>query len=315
MRMDAMTARARMRFAVLTSLTLTALAAVAGCADEPRAGDPNPVDSSSSRAPSEPTEDASSASSDPSPTTTDSADLVTVPVYFVAKTPVGPRLFREFRQVQSDNPLEEAVALMTAGDALDPDYFTLYPGGAFESVSFSDGAGAIVVQVKDDGWNTPADGMNKREAMLAVQQLVYTVQGVQHQRVPVLVQNGNDPARLFGADSTGGFEAAKQIDVLGLVNVTTPEEGMTVPDTFTATGVASSFEGTVPWEIRDGSGTKVAEGFTTAEGWIGKLFPWEAEVDVSGLEPGAYTFVALTDDPSDGEGPGPTQDTKAIIVE
>ena len=47
-----------------------------------------------------------------------------------------------------------------------------------------------------------------------------------------------------------------------------------------------------------------------------KLYPWETEVDVSGLEPGAYEFVALTDDPSGGaEGAGPTEDSKSITVE
>jgi hypothetical protein len=310
--MDPMTAPARMRLAVLTPLVAVGLSALAGCADEPVADDPNPVDTTSTTA-SATTDDPAEASS--SPSTTSSADKVTVPVYFVAETPVGPRLFREFRQVGADNPLEEAVALMVSGDAVDPDYRTLYPGGSFESVSFSDGAGAIVVQVADDSLGTRPGDMSSREAKLAVQQLVYTVQGVQQKRVPVLMQNGNSAAPLFGIDSTEGFEAAKQIDVLGLVNVTTPEEGSTVADTFTASGVASSFEGTVPWEIRDASDAKVAEGFATAEGWVGKLFPWETQVDVSGLAPGVYTFVALTDDPSDGEGPGPTEDTKAIVVE
>ena len=52
-----------------------------------------------------------------------------MPIYFVGDTPQGPRLFREFQQVEADNPLAEAVALMTAGDANDPDYGTLYPDG------------------------------------------------------------------------------------------------------------------------------------------------------------------------------------------
>ena len=45
-----------------------------------------------------------------------------MPVYFVGDTPQGTRLYREFRKVEADNPFEEAVALMMAGDALDPDY-------------------------------------------------------------------------------------------------------------------------------------------------------------------------------------------------
>jgi hypothetical protein len=285
---------------------------LAACGDEePSAQDPGGDETSS--AAGEPTETPTEEPTDGSSETTAPTDMVTVPVYFVGDTPAGPALYREFRKVEADNPMEEAMALVTAGDALDPDYGTLYSGGTFESVSFSEGAGAIVAQVKDDGWNAPGD-LSKREAKLAVQQLVYTVQGIQQERLPVLVQNGADPAPLFGIDTSGGLKAAKPLDVLAFMNVTTPEEGATVSGSFTAEGVGSSFEATVIWEVRDESGTAVLEGFTTAEGWMDKLYPWTAEVDVSGLAPGTYTFVALTDDPSDGEGPGPTEDTKTITV-
>ena len=47
-----------------------------------------------------------------------------------------------------------------------------------------------------------------------------------------------------------------------------------------------------------------------------KLFPWSGSVDLAGLEPGTYTFVAQTDDPSGGaEGNGPAVDTKQIRVQ
>jgi hypothetical protein len=297
-----------------TAATLAAGLAltVAGCGDEPRADDPNPADSTS-RATNEPADDPTGSSGAPSPGGT--TDMVTVPVYFVGRTPVGTRLFREFRQVEADNPLAEAVALMTAGDALDADYSTLFSGGGFEDAGYSEPGQVLVARVGDDSWAERPSGMSAREARLAVQQLVYTMQGVQGQRLPVIIQDDKGPTSLFGVDSAEGLKAAKQLDVLGLVNVTSPEEGSTVADTFTASGVASSFEATVPWEIRDGSGAKVADGFATADGWMGKLFPWETEVDVSGLEPGTYSFVAMTDDPSDGEGSGPTEDSKTITVE
>lgn len=298
--------------AYVAAAALVLAAGLAGCGDqEPTAQDPDGGETSSAAAdstdepPQEPTDDGSE--------TTGPADTVTVPIYFVGDTPNGPALYREFRKVEADNPMEEAVAVMVAGDALDPDYGTLWPSGEFESVGFSEGAGAIVAQVAGDAWSAPGD-LSKREATLAVQQLVYTVQGVQQERLPVLVQNGADPAPLFGIDTTGGLKAAKPLDVLAFMNVTTPEEGATVSGSFTAEGVGSSFEATVIWQVRDESGAAVLEGFTTAEGWIDKLYPWTAEVDVSGLAPGTYTFAAMTDDPSDGEGRGPTEDTKTITV-
>jgi hypothetical protein len=85
---------------------------------------------------------------------------------------------------------------------------------------------------------------------------------------------------------------------------------------FMARGLASSYEATVIWQIREPGGAVVLDGYTTAEGFMDRLWPWETEVDVSGLEPGEYTFVALTADPSGGaEGFGPTSDTRTIVVE
>ena len=94
--------------------------------------------------------------------------------------------------------------------------------------------------------------MSAADAKLALQQLVYTLQGVQQERAPVVVQLRGQPTTLFGVDTADGADAAKELDVLGLVNVTTPEEGQTVSGKFTAEGVASSFEATVPWQIRAG---------------------------------------------------------------
>jgi hypothetical protein len=309
--MDTMTRHPR-HHAYVAAAVLALSLALAACGDEePTAQDPG--DGETSSAAGDPSAEPTDDPTDDVSATATPTGMVTVPVYFVGDTPGGPALYREFRTVEADNPLEEAMALATSGDALDPDYGTLYPGGTFESVTFSEGAGAIVAQVRDDGWTAPGD-LSKREATLAVQQLVYTVQGIQQERLPVLVQNGSDPAPLFGIDTSSGLKAAKPLDVLAFMNVTTPEEGATVSGSFTAEGVGSSFEATVVWEVRDEAGAVVLEGFTTAEGWIDKLYPWTAEVDVSGLEPGTYTFAALTDDPSDGEGRGPTQDTKTITI-
>jgi hypothetical protein len=305
-----MNALPRTRLAVLATVALTATL-LAGCGeDDTGAADPNPAGSSTKKTPkAEPSEPAETPSTD---NPSGSTDTVTVPVYFVGDTPQGPRLFREFRKVDADNPLGEAAALLTSGDALDPDYGTLYPAGAFATITHEDGG--FSVQLADDGWNTPADGMSEQEAKLAVQQLVYTLQGVQQSRDPVTFYLGDQPGLIFGIDSSGGIANAPQLDVASLVNLTTPEQGATVGGTFTASGVASSFEATVPWEIRRGDEV-VDEGFTTAEGWMDRLYPFEAKVDVSDLAPGEYTFVAMTDDPSGGEGGGPTEDSKTILVQ
>lgn len=236
-----------------------------------------------------------------------------VPAYYVGDTPVGDRLYREFTRVAGVEPLVGAAAAVTEGDPVDPDYRTLWPGGRFTSVTQE--ADAIVVEVPEESW-LKRGSLDRAQARLAVQQLVYTLQGVIGKRLPVRVQyDGQPAATLLGVDASAGLKAAPQLDVLALVNITEPAEGTAVADRFVAEGRASSFEATVVWEIQDSTGKVVLEGFAQADGWMDKLYPWRTEVDATSLQPGDYTFVARTDDPSDGEGHGPTEDTKRITVQ
>lgn len=100
------------------------------------------------------------------------------------------------------------------------------------------------------------------------------------------------------------------------ITLTKPAEGATVSGSFTAAGKANSFEANVLWELRDADDTVVKEGYAMAEGWMDKLYPWKKRIDVSGLEPGEYLFVAMTEDPSGGnEGDGPEMVSTSITVE
>jgi immunoglobulin-like protein involved in spore germination/sporulation and spore germination protein len=298
-----MTVFTRARVAALLSASVVVLAGC-GTGDDPEATDGNdaPTTSAKPGKTPKPTEEPS-----PSDSGSGSPDLVAVPVYFVGSTPLGPRLFREFRSVEADNPVDEALALLAAGDTLDGDYSTLLP----DQVQLTSHDEHIVVSVPD-AWAERTSGMSATEARLAVQQVVFTVQGALQQRsvVDFTVDGASTPVLGLGKSD---FEA--QDAVLAAANVTEPAEGAAVADTFTASGVANSFEATVPWEVRDATGTTVLDGFATAEGWGDKLYPWQSPVDVSSLAPGTYTFVAMTDDPSDGEGKGPTEDSKTITVQ
>lgn len=302
------------RLAAVLSVGVLALG-VTACSEEVPDRDSTPVSSDSSA--TDPASETPTGSPSASQTVDPSADpgaTVTVPVYFVGDTPQGPRLYREFRAVPADNPLEEAVALMLAGDTLDPDYRTLWPGTEISSVEATDGV--LLVDVPSDGFTDRPDGMSGKDAKLALQQLVHTVQGVQQERVPVQVRRTDTDARLFGLSTEAPFTQADPLEVSALVNVTTPaQDGTVTGGSLQASGVASSFEGTVPWEISIGDEV-VLDGFATAEGWMDNLYPWETTIDVSGLEPGAYRFTARTDDPSGGaEGPGPSEDTKDFAIE
>lgn len=300
-----------MRLPLLAATTALALTALAGCtgAEEPPDGTPDRT--------------RSSATPQKSPTGTDGPtqsskgsgpeDGVTVPAYFAGDAGRGVRLFREFRRVDGD-PLLAAAELVAGGTPEDPDYRTLWPDVAIDSVQPTDGV--LLVTLADDGFTTRPDGMTTGAARMAVQQMVYTLQGVAQVRSPVQFVRSEGPARLFDLDIGQPFTHRPPLDVLALASVTTPEQGATVPgDTLRAYGVASSFEANVPWEVRRGDDV-VLDGFATADGWMDGLHPWRTSVDVSSLPAGDYTFVAMTDDPSGGaEGPGPTEDSKDFTLE
>ena len=238
----------------------------------------------------------------------------TAALYFVGDSPAGPRLYREFQKV-SGGPIADLAAMTDANGPDDPDYTTVWPRGFFRNVKVEDDA----IEVSLGTWVGPQVEATKAELDLYLQQIVYTVQAA----------TGRDdlPVRFDGSVTQGfvlesnyvivaSVVRAPQLETLALMSVSDPVEGLAVHDSFIARGRASSFEGTVHWEIRRGQQV-VLDGFTTAEGYVDHLYPWETEpIDVSKLNPGRYTFAALTDDPSGGaEGFGPFTDTRTIIVD
>lgn len=307
----------RTRVAGLIAATVVAGAALTACgAEDDTAADPG--EGSTSSAPTSPatsTEPTETSSSGPAPTESGdaTADTVAVPAYFVGDTPLGQRLFREFRDVPAGSPATEALGLITSGDALDPDYTTLLPSGTLTAAQQST---SIDVALPDASWAQAPAGTTPEQARLAVQQVVHTVQGALQHQLPVTFTLDGAPSPVLGLTAPeGGFTPGEFTDEMALVSVTAPAEGDTVSGSFTASGVASSFEGTVPWELRDASGSAVVKGSAQADGWLDALYPWESTVDLTGVSPGTYTFVALTDDPSGGEGGGPTEDTRTVTVQ
>ncbi|WP_085872419.1 MULTISPECIES: Gmad2 immunoglobulin-like domain-containing protein [unclassified Nocardioides] len=216
-----------------------------------------------------------------------------VAAYYVGDTPMGPRLYREYDEVPAGDPLQAALDRIEQ-PASDPDYRTSWTPDSFGDVT-----------VDEDGIDVEL-GVNDLSDDLAVQQVAYTLQAAAGERLPVWFwldgQRGNRP-----------YDAEPENDVLNLVSISDPAEGNEYEGSFTARGRANSNEGTVVWEIRQGDRV-VKSSSTTAEGSVDRLYRWEAEIDLTGVAPGTYTFVAMTDDPSDGEGPGPFTDTRTIVV-
>lgn len=303
------------RWAGAVAVVAGSLSLAACAADEP-----SPA-SSDATEPQRPTKKPR-ASDSPEPSGTDTGTGTetpepgssVVPVYYVGDGPDGkPRLFREFHRLSGD-PLTEAAKLLVAGQPDDPDYRTLWPQ---VEVSASRGQdGTIVVDLPGDAFTERPDGMSERAAELAVQQLVYTLQGVQQERAPVQVERGGTDVRLFGLATDRAFTAASPLETLNLVNITSPAEGDTVTgDTLTVTGVANSFEASGPCRLIVGDQEVALEGYQ-ADGWMeDRLFPFEVELPLADAGTGDVLVQCETDDPSGGaEGNGPSVDTKLIHV-
>jgi hypothetical protein len=308
------------RWAGATAVVLATTLALAACGignDDPvpasgetneptRTPKPSQADASSPGTPTEtPTESPAESPSEDGGTA--------VPVYFAGDGPRGTALFREFQRVDGD-PLTEAAQIVGGGEPGDPDYRTLWPPIEISSVSATDGV--LLVEVPSDGFTDRPDGMSKRHARLALQQLVYTLQGVQQERLPVVIDRPDTEARLFGIPTGRPVRAASPMQTLNLVNITAPAEGDTVTRDFvTVSGVANSFEASGPCRLlQDGEELTLAP--YTLDGWAeDRLFPFQVDIPLDGVT-GEVVVQCETDDPSGGaEGNGPAIDTKTITVQ
>jgi len=304
--------------AVVAATTL-ALASCTGDGTRPasdEAGETTATDGAQpSESPAESPSESPSEAPDESPSESPAATGTAVPVYFAGDGPGGrTALFREFHRVEGD-PLTEAARLVAGGGQPDdPDYRTLWPGVEISSVTATDGV--LFVPIPTDGFTERPDGMSRRDARLALQQLVYTLQGVQQERVPVVIGRPDTVPRLFGLPTTEPFEAGDALRTLNLVNITSPAEGDSVTgDTLTVTGVANSFEASGPCRLLQ-DGEEVALEAYQSEGWMEqRLFPFEVELPLGDVT-GEVVVQCETDDPSGGtEGPGAAVDTKTITVQ
>ncbi|MFL6022578.1 MAG: Gmad2 immunoglobulin-like domain-containing protein [Marmoricola sp.] len=250
----------------------------------------------------------------------------TVPVYFVGATTQGKRLYREFQTEQvcrdADCLLEASARSAVAGTPDDPDYTNPWPAGSTVKSATYDGN---VLTVDLHGPQTTADhggiqgdpansGGGRTSPDLAVQQLIYSAQaGLGKGRVPVqLLLDGQKVDSIMGTPAQAPLLASDGDTVLAPVQISSPGNGMTVgTGDLKVTGVASTFEANVVWELLVGGDAVVDQGHTTATECC-TLSPYE--FTIKDLKPGSYTLVVHDEDMS-GEGRAVNQDTKEIVVQ
>ncbi|MDX6260715.1 MAG: hypothetical protein QOH84_2403 [Kribbellaceae bacterium] len=261
----------------------------------------SPVTPAPSQATMPPTDLPTAAKVRPTPEV--SVKRKAVPVYWVGKAPsdptgVGVRLYRTYVPI-SGRPALEAVRVLSSGKSDDSDYYSLWLDATPSSVTQADGV--VTVDFKD----LPAQKkMSAGMADFAIQQLVYTVQGVYgdtSQQIRVTEQ-GRSAGMLFGEiDSSQPFSRAQAADVQAKVWITAPAEGDTVAALFAVDGIAATFEASVNWRatntktgqvIQGRAMTKQGQGFSpysfTVKAGSGR---WQLEAYLISPADGAITDI------------------------
>ncbi len=282
--------------------------AVAGCGR-----DSNKTTASSSPSPAA-TQSRAESSAPSSPTTT--PQNVTLPVYYVADQPRGPRLFREFRSLQVSDPaaqLTTAVKAALSDLPLDPDYRTDWPAGT-TALSVEDAGSSFTVDLTNSGADLTARPANvtEAEARLALQQIVYTVQAAAQKTAPVTFTIDGKPAHtILGVAVADSVQAESPTKVQGTVWIIDPQDGDHVGATFTVKGRGAFFEATVPWQLLQG--TKVVKQGVSMAKECCTLSPYS--FTVRNARPGDYTLRVYDADMSGVEGGREEPaDTKRITV-
>jgi hypothetical protein len=232
-----------------------------------------------------------------------------IPVYYLGGTE-APKLYREFHHAVAADPATVLAELTSTPD--DPDYRTLWPAGAFAWVKVSNDL--ITVQLMNGSLHDRPATMSRAEAEASIQQVIYTLQAYAQRRLPVqFTFNDNPIDQVLGVPTSEPLTNAPILQTLSRVNLITPENGQEATDSLEVEGVANSFEANVAWLLEGRQGTDVDSGSFTAEGYMAeKLFPFHGSIDVSSLDPGTYTLIVMTDDPS-GAG-NVDQDSRMVII-
>lgn len=286
---------------VATAATIAAFA-VLGDDTGPTAG-PDPVGSPSQTVTRDATDDSS-------PDAGPSVSRETLPVYYIGDTGQGPRLYREFHDVETADPALAAVQEALVSEPLDPDYRTPWAGLGADVASVTHEGGTITVDLTGDLRDRPG-ALGKAEAGMAVEQLLYTVQGALQSRDPVqLLLNGERTDQVLGVPTSEPLAQGDELSTLALVWIIDPQDGDTLQSGSEVSGVGAFFEANVIWELKQGEEI-VESGFTTAEECC-RVAPYSFELP--DVPAGEYLLVVRDDDASGGEGPEPFRDTKRITI-
>ncbi|MEV6286591.1 Gmad2 immunoglobulin-like domain-containing protein [Kribbella sp. NPDC051770] len=233
-----------------------------------------------------------------------------VPVYWLgatdgSKTGAGVKLYRTFAPFKG-RPAYAALQLMTSGKSTDPDYSSPWVGARVSEVRQTGSLTTV------DFKALPKTRLDPEVANLALQQLVYTVQGASGASVPVqLTLQGRPVAQVFGTDITQQpLGRAQALDVQALIWITAPENDAVLSTPFKVTGVAAVNEAQLNWRITSASNRRVVDEGTAMTQEAFKFSDYTFVVDK--LPAGRYTLEVFEVSAEDGR--QTSTDTKTLVV-
>ncbi|GAB3829039.1 Gmad2 immunoglobulin-like domain-containing protein [Kribbella italica] len=232
-----------------------------------------------------------------------------IPVYWLGETigfesGPGVRLYRTFVPFKG-RATYAAVQLMASGKADDPDYSSPWAGAQVSEVRMS---GALTTV---DFKSVPTTRLEPGVAQMALQQLVYTVQGASKATVPVEVTlQGKPLPQLFGVDIKQPLGRAQSLDVQAFIWVTSPDNGAVLTTPFKVSGIGAVNEAQLNWRITSDDNRKVLdEGVATTKEAF-KLTPYSFVVPK--LPAGRYTLEVFEVSAADGR--QTSTDSKTLVV-
>ncbi|GAA1509246.1 Gmad2 immunoglobulin-like domain-containing protein [Kribbella lupini] len=232
-----------------------------------------------------------------------------IPVYWLgetvgAATGPGVRLYRTFVPFKG-RATYSAVQLMASGKSDDPDYSSPWIGAQVSEVRMSGSS------IRVDFKSLPKTRLDPDVAQMALQQLVYTVQGASGTTVPVEVTlRGRPVQELFGVAIKQPLGRAQSLDVQAFIWITSPANGAVLKTPFKVAGIAAVNEAQLNWRITSDDSRRVLQEGVATTGEAFKLTPYSFVV--AKLPAGRYTLEVFEVSAADGR--LTSTDTKTLLV-
>jgi len=103
-----------------------------------------------------------------------------------------------------------------------------------------------------------------------------------------------------GVVVAGGVDRGAFTAVLPAILVESPTPGEAVTSPLTVSGLSNTFEATIQYNVTDGEGLIVAEGFSTGGGTLGEWQPFELTVEFEPERPGVGAVILFEISAEDG---------------